>query len=148
MKIREFSLATLGTEAAHGGSIVGGMIAAKAVQKMVGQDTLIVNAGIAATGLAGAVFVDHPLVNAVCHGIFIYGALKTLTTVAKDVAPVGVNGLGFTAPEGIRAFINDYVPSLGNAEPEYLPAYSAPGSSNMQLLAGGNADFAALASVA
>lgn len=148
MKIRKFSLATLGTEAAHGGSIVGGMIAAKAVQKMVGQDTLIVNAGIAATGLAGALFIDHPLVNAVCHGIFIYGSLKTLTTVAKDVAPVSVNGLGFTAPERIRALINDYVPSLGNVEEPYMPAYSAPSNTNMQLLAGGAADLTALANVA
>lgn len=113
MKTRPFSASVLGTEAAKLGCILAGMVLAKTAGKMVGQDTLIVNAGMALTGVAVATLVDHPIVNNVAHGLALFGGIKALNNVAAPVAPVGVNGLGFTAPEGLRKLISEYAPTLG-----------------------------------
>lgn len=147
MKIRKLSPKVVGTEALSGAEVIGGMILGKLAEKMVGTDSLIVNAGMAVTGLAVATFVDDPHVNAIGKGLIVYGTLKTLSTIAKDVVPVGVSGLGFTAPEGVRKFIKENLPTLGQVEPERAFAniagynqYGAVGSLELPELSGGTND--------
>lgn len=142
MKTRPYSTSVLGTEAAKLGCVFAGMSLAKTASKMVAQDTLIVNAVMALTGVAVATLVDHPIVNNVAHGFALFGGIKALNNVAAPVAPVGVNGLGFTAPEGLRKIIADYVPNLGTVY--MLPRPTETAMPGMPMASLNGVDFNAL----
>lgn len=113
----DLSFDNIKSYAASTGTIVGGMVVAhialKAIKK---QDSLLVNGGLVLGGFVGAMKLQNPFLKLLCLGAAGYGTIKVLNIAVKEVAAPGDSGaagLSGLIPEGIKAKIRGFIPSLG-----------------------------------
>lgn len=89
------------------------------VSKLIKQDTLIVNAGVLAGGVAIGTFADHALVRAAGAGIAVYGFIKTVNSLSNETVKVtDQKGIDGVLPESVRSVLKSTFPTLGSTDDE------------------------------
>lgn len=91
-----------------------GFVGAFQVSKLLKQNTLPVNAGIAIAGVGTAIFFDNAFVQLMGIGAAVYGGIKAINNLTTATTPItetkGVDGI---LPEGMRDSLAKAFPALG-----------------------------------
>lgn len=119
--IRKFDLKNAKTAGVDVLCVTAGFVGAYKVAQLVNKNSLLVNAGITAAGIAVATMSANPLIQAVGGGIAVYGGIRTVNNLAADV--LALHGFGEAPPTptnpipaGIRSFLQTSFPTLGEAD--------------------------------
>lgn len=111
-------------------------IAMKAIKK---QDSLLINGGLLAAGIGGAMYFKNPWVKLLFLGAAGYGLLRVANIAVKEVtAPgdTGAGGLSGFIPETIKTKIRSFLPSLGSTDQTLLGEDDLYGMPNLDDVAG------------
>jgi hypothetical protein len=99
------------------GMVALGLVGGHAIIATTKKDTLLVNGGIALTGLGVAIMVKNPYIKLLGIGASAYGVIKVIGNVAKDVtAPSTTEGLNGILPESAKALLRKYIPTLSGMD--------------------------------
>lgn len=111
-------------------------IAMKAIKK---QDSLLVNGGLLAAGIGGAMYFKNPWLKLLFLGAAGYGLIRVANIAVKEVtAPgdTGAGGLSGFIPETIKSKIRNFLPSLGSTETMLMGDDDLHGMPNLDDVAG------------
>lgn len=125
----------LASAAAVGGMVVS-HVAIKAIKK---QDSLLVNGGILAAGIGGAMYFKNPWIKLLFLGAAGYGLIRVANIAVKEVtAPgdTGAGGLSGFIPETLKSKIRNFIPSLGSTENLLMGDEDLNGMPNLDDVAG------------
>jgi len=95
----------------------GFLVAHNGLRLLKMQDNMLVNLGLTAVGIAGAMYVENPWLKLALIGVAAYAGVKTLSLGVAEVAAPGTAGLGgFSGmiPEGVKAHIRAFLPTFGS----------------------------------
>lgn len=105
----------LASAAAVSGMIVS-HVAMKAIKK---QDSILVNGGILAAGIGGAMYFKNPWVKLMFLGAAGYGLIRVANIAVKEISAPGDSGaagLSGLIPETLKSKIRSFLPTLGSTE--------------------------------
>ena len=124
-----FSMEALEGYGLAGGTIAGGFIAAHVLNTLVNKarkstdDSILVSGGMAAAGLAGAMFIKNGHLKLLSLGVMSYGVVKSLSIGLKEVttavdpnAAKPTSGLAGLLPETIKAKLREFIPTIGSVD--------------------------------
>jgi len=127
----DFSLESIkGYGEATGTAIAGFVVAHVAMKTLKQSDSLLANAALLPAGIAGAIYLKHPLAKMACIGAAIYGGVRATNIMVAEVvsdAPAAVDpktgqpvkgvlgSIGDHIPEALKAKIRSFLPTLGDA---------------------------------
>lgn len=95
----------------------GFLVAHNGLRLIKMQNNVLVNLGVTAGAIAGAMYVSNPLLKLALIGVAAYAGMKTVSlSVAEVVAPgaAGLGGFSGMIPEGIKSKVREFLPTFGS----------------------------------
>ena len=95
----------------------GFLVAHNGLRLIKMQDNMLVNLGVTAGAIAGAMYVENPWLKLALIGVAAYTGVKTLSLAVAEVAAPGasgMNGISGMIPEGVKANIRKFLPTFGS----------------------------------